>query len=124
MGAYVVTSTPRDNATIFNPIGMVAAQTTRDEVLVKEIDLSYAVLHWAAGLKDGKAFDEAYGDKAGYVYSPREDTGVFWSNDPNRTIGSMVRELGFIEMQAQTIRDGERQDKVRGGPVRAPSAAR
>jgi predicted amidohydrolase len=95
---WIVTSTPRDNATIFNPAGQVAAQTTKDAVLVQQIDLSYAVLHWQDGLSNGQRLTEVYGDKVGYQYSTREDTGVFWSNDLAKPIGEMVREQDLREM--------------------------
>ena len=114
---HVVTSTPRNNVTIFNPIGMVAAQATASGVLVHEIDLSFAVLSWSAILRDGKLFTERFGDKAGYLYSEREDHGVFWSNDPPKTIGSMVRELGLLQQHEQVQRDCLLQDAARGQPV-------
>lgn len=96
---YVVTSTPRDNASLFDPIGRTIAQVTdAPDVLVHEIDLAYAILHWSEELREGRAFSERFGARAGYSYSRREDTGVFWSNDPSMTIGEMVRELGLTEM--------------------------
>lgn len=114
---YVVTSTPRDNVTIFNPVGMVAAQSTSGDVLVHQVDLSYARLHWSANLRNGQLFTETYGDKVGYQYSEREDTGVFWSNDPAKTIGSMVRELGLLQQTEQIERDRKLQDSVRGTAI-------
>jgi predicted amidohydrolase len=95
---HVVTSTQRDNATLFDPIGRTAAQVTEAGMLVHEIDLSYAILHWTETLQEGRALTERYGARAGGVYSPREDTGIFWSNDPKITIGEMMRELGLREM--------------------------
>jgi len=95
---YVLNSAPRNNVSLFDPIGRTAAQVTEPGVLVQEIDLSYAILHWSETLHEGRAFTERYGPSAGYTYSEREDTGVFWSNDPKRSIGSMVRELGQVEM--------------------------
>lgn len=107
---YVVTSTPRNNATLFDPIGRPIAQAEPPaDVLVHEIDLSYAMLHWSETLHEGRAFTERFGAAAGFDYSPREDTGIFWSNDPDRTIGSMVRELGLEEMP-DTVR---RYDEAR-----------
>jgi hypothetical protein len=95
---YVVTSTPRDNATLFGPIGIPVAQLTQGEVLVREIDLSYAILHWSAKLESGRALTRRFGERMGLQYSERENSGVFWSNDPAATIGSMIRELGLEEM--------------------------
>ena len=112
---YVVNATPRDNATVFNPIGVGEASTDKG-VLVHQIDLSYALLHWSLGLEEGKALARKYGDKVGYHYYPTEDTGVFWSNDPNTTIGQMARSLGLVEMDAEIERSRKVQDAVRGGP--------
>jgi len=96
---YVVNSAPRDNVSLYNPIGQMIAQQTRSPgVLVQQIDLSFAILHWSETLREGKAFTDRYGEGVGYTYSTREDTGVFWSNDPGRTIGGMVRDLGLREM--------------------------
>lgn len=95
---YVMTSTPRDNVSVFNPGGMTEAQRTEPGVLVHTIDLSHAVLHWSERLEEGRALTRVYGDRVGYVYSAREDTGVFWSNDPGVPIGAMLREVGLETM--------------------------
>lgn len=110
---YVVSSTPRNNATIFSPVGDVVAQTTQADVLVQQIDLSYAIIHWTEDLDNGQAFTRKYGERAGYHYSSREDTGVFWSNDPALSIGSMLRELGFAEMPDEIARVREIDDATR-----------
>jgi predicted amidohydrolase len=110
---YVVTATPRDNVTIFDPIGMVVAQSTADKFLVREIDLAYAVLHWTASLQDGRAFTRKFGDKVGYTYSVREDTGVFWSNTPEMSIGAMAKELGLREMGDALEYSRQFQDQAR-----------
>ncbi len=99
-GYHVVTSAPRDNASLFDPIGRTIAQATEPGMLVAEIDLSYAILHWSETLREGRALTERYGARVGGMYSPREDTGIFWSNDPAVTIGQMIRELGLREMPA------------------------
>ncbi|HVZ63565.1 MAG TPA: carbon-nitrogen hydrolase family protein [Lacunisphaera sp.] len=99
---YVVTSTPKDNATVFDPIGRTIAQVTnRPGVLVHQLDLAYAILHWSENLHNGQALTERFGDKVGYLYSDREDTGVFWSNDPHTAIGQMIQALGLREMPVQ-----------------------
>lgn len=97
---YVVNSAPRDNASVFDPIGRTVAQRTEPGVLVQEIDLAYAILHWSEDLHEGRALADRFGAKVGYDYSTREDTGVFWSNDPGQSIGSMIRQLGLREMPA------------------------
>jgi predicted amidohydrolase len=104
----VVTSTLKDNASVFDPIGRVVAQVTeKPGVLVHRIDLSFAILHWSESLHEGRALTERYGDKVGYLYSSREDTGVFWSNDPGMSIGAMIKELGLREMQEQVQAMGD-----------------
>jgi predicted amidohydrolase len=103
---WVVTSTPRDNAGIYNPAGIMDARTEQAEVLVHRIDLSAAVVHWNAELEEGRAFARAFGDRGEYRWSLREDTGLFWSNDPSTPVASMLRELGIEEMDAQVARIG------------------
>jgi hypothetical protein len=98
-GAYwVVSSTPLNNTSIFNPIGMVYAQITTGRVLVQEIDVSSAVVHWAPGLAEGRGFTERFGDRVGYVYYESKATGLFLSNDPGTPISEMLADAGFVEM--------------------------
>ena len=113
---YVVTSTPRNNAAVFNPLGMIDAQITQGRVLVHKIDLSYFILNWASNLQDGKLFTDTYGDRVGYTYYRSEDAGIFWSNDPDKPIDVMVCELGFSDIKDEYERVRKLQDKTRGGP--------
>jgi hypothetical protein len=102
---YVVTSTPRDNASMFDPIGRTVAQMTdAPGVEVHEIDLAYAILHWSEGLHEGHGLTDRFGTKVGGDYSTREDTGVFWSNDPTLSIGAMIRQVGLREMPDEIAR--------------------
>jgi apolipoprotein N-acyltransferase len=112
---YVVTSTPRENASVFNPIGRIDAQIKNPGALVHRIDLSYEILHWSPTLNDGRLFTRRYGGRAGYVYYTDEDTGVFWSNDPKIPILQMVKELGLETREEQVERVRVLQDTVRGG---------
>jgi predicted amidohydrolase len=115
---FIVSSCWRNNSTIYEPTGSVAARVeTPDKPLVHQIDLSYAILGWSAHLRDGKAFKDKYGDKAGYHYEPREDLGMFWSNDRAITVGSMLGSLGLEEIDAQIARNRRLQDAARGRPV-------
>jgi len=115
---FIVSSCWRNNSTIYEPTSLVAARTeTPGKPLVYEIDLSYAILGWSAHLRDGKAFADKYGDKAGYHYEPREDLGMFWSNDPEITVGSMLGSLGLEEIDAQIARNRRLQDTARGRSV-------
>lgn len=116
---YIVSSTWREDATVFEPTGLVAAQVEAPgKVLVHRLDLSYAVLGWSAPLRDGEALSRKYGERVGYHYEPREDLGLFWSNDPNTTIGQMIRSLGLEEIDAQVERNRTLQDAARGDPAR------
>lgn len=95
---YIVSSTWRNNASIFEPTGKIIAQVRPPEnLLVQELDLSYAILPWSSKLRRGKAFEEKYGDKGGYRFYDDEDCGMFWSNDPRMPVGQMVREMGLLE---------------------------
>jgi predicted amidohydrolase len=102
---YVVSSTWRNNASIFEPTGRITSQVKPPEqVLVQEIDLSYALLPWSGKLRNGEAFREKYGDKVGFRYYEAEDCGIFWSNDPSTTIGQMVRSIGVAEEEEELQR--------------------
>jgi predicted amidohydrolase len=102
---YIVSSTWRHNASIFEPTGKIAAQITPPQsVLVQELDLSYALLPWSSKLRNGEAFRKAYGDKVGFHYYEDEDCGIFWSNDPKIAIGEMVRSIGVLELEDEMAR--------------------
>jgi len=114
---YIVSSTWRNNASIFEPTGLIAGQIREPErVLVRQIDLSYVLLTWQPELLNGKAMTEQYGDRVGYHYSEAEDLGLFWSNDPQKPIRQMVREMDLEESDALGERNRKLQDAVRGGP--------
>jgi predicted amidohydrolase len=111
---FLVSSCWRNNSTIYEPTGLVAARVeTPGKVLVHQLDLSYALLGWSARLRDGKAFSDKYGERVSYHYEPREDLGMFWSNDPSSTIGAMVQALGLEEIDAQIARNRRLQDTAR-----------
>jgi predicted amidohydrolase len=116
---FIVSSCWRNNSTFYEPTGFVAARIeTPEKVLVHEIDLSYALLGWSSPLQNGKAFSDKYGARAGFHYETREDLGMFWSNDPQMTIGSMVQSLGLEEIDQQIARNRRLQNAARVGPVR------
>ena len=51
---YIVSSTWRDNASIFEPTGKITAQVKPpQDILVQELDLSYALLPWSGQLGEG-----------------------------------------------------------------------
>jgi predicted amidohydrolase len=113
---FVLTSTWRNNACLVDPTGHVIREIREDGVFVEQIDLEYVLLHWQAALKEGKAFEERYGARAGYRYDPAEDSGIFWSNDPQTPIMEMVQALALEPKPAQLARSRSLQDKLRGGP--------
>lgn len=102
---YIVSSTWRHNASIFEPTGKIAAQIKPPQnILVHELDLSYALLPWSSKLRNGEALQKLYGDKVGFHYYEDEDCGIFWSNDPKMPIGKMVRSLGILELEEERAR--------------------
>jgi predicted amidohydrolase len=118
---WVVSSTFRNNASIFEPgTGLVAAQITEPkQTLVHEIDLSFLILPWSSRLRHGEAFREKFGEQVGYRYSESEDRGIFWSNTPEMTIGEMARSLDLLDTPiAQQTRARKARDRVRGAPAR------
>lgn len=104
---YIVSATSRISAAVFSPIGLVSASVQGPAgVVVDEIDLSYARLNYSDGLRGGQAVGDRFGEAVGYVYSPSEDMGLFWSNDPDRSIGSMLSEIGLDEdLHRMTVRN-------------------
>ena len=97
---YIVSSTWRNNASVFEPTGRILAQLKPPgQILVEEVDLSYAILPWSANLQKGEGLRKRYGDKVGFRYYEDEDCGIFWSNDPRVTIREMTRPLGLVEME-------------------------
>jgi predicted amidohydrolase len=118
---WIVSSTFRNNASVFEPgTGLVAAQITEPrQTLVHELDLSFLLLPWSSRLRNGQAFREAFQDRVGFRYSESEDRGVFWSNDPQTTIGDMARSLNLLDTPIeQQTRARAAQDRLRGGPAR------
>jgi predicted amidohydrolase len=114
---FVVSSTWRNNASIFDPMGMLVAQTTKEpSVLVSKLDLTYVLMDWQPTLRNGDVMTDRFGDAAGYRYSEAEDGGIFWSNDPKMPIMKMVRELHLELSSVAVERSRQLQDKIRGGP--------
>jgi predicted amidohydrolase len=140
-GYYIVSSTWRNNASVFDPTGKIVSQikwtssmgpvenveqpinsiasedvgyhrlgdrSLSDNLLVQEIDLSYAVLGWSRTLENGEAFTKAFGDKAGFRYYEDDDRGIFWSNDPHMTVGQMLRSLNQTEEKEDMQRTVQR----------------
>lgn len=102
---YIVSSTWRHNASVFEPTGKILAQVKPPgQVLVQEIDLSYAILPWSAKLRNGIALKERYGSRIGYRYYEDEDHGIFWSNDPQTPVRAMVQQAGLLEAGEQLAR--------------------
>jgi hypothetical protein len=101
---WVVSSTPRDNISIYDPVGLTAARREEPGVLIHRFDLSTAVVHWNQRIEEGRAFTRAFPARGGFRWSPREDTGLFWSDDPAMTVGAMLRQLQVETMDAQVAR--------------------
>jgi predicted amidohydrolase len=102
---YIVSSTWRNNASLFEPTGKIIAQVKDPEqVAVQEIDLSYAILPWSSKLRNGKALQAKFGDKAGFRYYEDEDLGMFWSNDPQMPVKQMMASIGVVEADEELAR--------------------
>lgn len=95
-GCYFVSATPRDNASLIDPLGEVIAQTHVEGVVTAEVDLDYRIVHWQPGLREGGALTERFGDRVGGRYLKSEDFGIFWSNDTALSIGQMLDESGIL----------------------------
>jgi predicted amidohydrolase len=102
---YIVSSTWRHNASIFEPTGKITAQVKPpQDILVQELDLSYALLPWSSQLRNGAALRAKYGDKVGFRYYEDEDVGIFWSNDPAIPIRRMIQSIGVTEEEEEMQR--------------------
>jgi len=66
---YIVSSTWRNNASVFEPTGRIH-RTIKEpqQILVQELDLSYALLPWSGRLANGNALRKIYGEKVGFRY--------------------------------------------------------
>ena len=110
---YIVSSTWRNNASIFEPTGKIVAQARQPgEILVRQIDLSYAILPWSSKLKHGDALKEKFGDRIGFHYYEDEDLGIFWSNDPRMPVRQMTQSLGLLEAEEELARVRETYHKA------------
>jgi hypothetical protein len=81
------------------------------QILVQELDLSYAIVPWSTGLKNGAALKEKYGDKVGFRYYEDEDQGIFWSNDQQVPIRKMLLSLGLDEFNEELVRIEQLYDR-------------
>ena len=110
---YIVSSTWRNNASIAEPTGKIVAQVRPPgQLLVQELDLSYAIVPWSGKLNNGAALKEKYGDKVGFRYYEDEDQGLFWSNDPQVSIRKMLVALGLNELDEELARVEVLYDKA------------
>src|SRR5882762_6261630 len=102
---YIVSSTWRNNASVFEPTGKITAQIKEPQHgLVQEVDLSYALLPWSRNLAHGAALRKIYGERVGFRYYEEEDLGIFWSNDPRVPIGRMIQSIGVAELESELPR--------------------
>ena len=102
---YIISSTWRNNASVFEPTGKIAAQVLPPgRILVHEMDLSYAILPWHPNLMKGEAMRAKYGDKAGFHYYEDEDCGIFWSNERSIPVAEMAKSIGVQEAEASLER--------------------
>jgi hypothetical protein len=114
---YIISSTWRNNASVFEPTGKIPAQLLPpNRTLVHELDLSYAILPWHPKLQKGATLRKKYGDSVGFRYYEDEDCGIFWSNDPKLPIAEMARSIGVLEAEPmiERVRSIYREAKVRG----------
>jgi predicted amidohydrolase len=104
-GYFIVSSTWKRNASVFDPMGRVAAQVLAPRsVLVTEIDLSWSLVGWQPTLRSGALLRERFGRRVGFRYHEEEDRGLFWSNDSRTPVGRMIRSAGLIDWPADHAR--------------------
>lgn len=114
---YIISSTWRHNASVFEPTGKIPAQVLPPgSTLVHQLDLSYAILPWQRRLQKGEALRKKYGDRIGFRYYEDEDCGIFWSNDPQFSVAEMARSIGVLEAESmlERVRSVYHEAHVRG----------
>ncbi|MES2221376.1 MAG: carbon-nitrogen hydrolase family protein [Acidobacteriota bacterium] len=132
---YIVSSTWRTDACVFEPTGRIVSQvewkpsmgsvdsaggrSLVGNILVQEIDLSYAILGWSPTLNQGELFTKSFGDRAGFRYYVDDDRGIFWSNDPKMTVRQMIEVLGLTEQKDQLRQAREAYRKAGNRAYRA-----
>ena len=80
---YIISSTWRNNASVFEPTGKIPAQVHATESYAGPRTRSQ-LRHSAVAspsFRTGEALRKKYGDKVGFRYYEDEDCGIFWSND-------------------------------------------
>ncbi len=112
---HVLSSTWRNNASLTDPTGHTIREIRTEGVFVAGIDLDYEILSWQQSLGNGRAFDEAFGPRAGYRYCEEEDCGIFWSNDPALPVSEMVRQLHLETKDEELARSRAALLALRGG---------
>ncbi len=117
---YILTSTWRHNAGLYDPTGECVAAVDHPQkpgeasVLVSQVDLSYALVGWhPGGFRNGQGLRDKFGDKVDYRYCEAEDGGIFWSNDPQKPVLEMVRSLDLELSQELALRNLELQNRLR-----------
>ena len=100
LGFYVVSSTPRKPAVVIDPLGEFVARLDTEGALVSEIALDYRLIPWQHHLNNGEILTERYGEGVGFRYYNDEDTGIFWSNNPEISIDQMMEETELLTNDA------------------------
>lgn len=73
---YIVSATPRDHAAVYGPLGMIEAEASQEgAVLVQEIDLSFALLHWEAASRRAKRSGASMGRRSDSTTTGRKTGG-------------------------------------------------
>ena len=115
---WVVTATPRAQAAVITPLGIVKARAGDGQTVLTEIDLSFAICHWSPELRGGQSLKAAFGEGAvDGLYAPEEDNGIFWSNRPDMTIGEMIKTVNVRTRDAEADR-ADRASKLSRVPGR------
>ncbi len=94
-GFFIVSSTPRNNASIFDPLGEISAQVTTEGFVTHEIDLDHRLIHWQPALGNGMGLETKFGPAIGMRYDPQEDYGMVWSDVPGTSIDLLLEQAGL-----------------------------
>jgi hypothetical protein len=120
----VVSSVSTEKARIIDPCGAILAETDyQSNVIVRDINLDYAVCHYD--------FNYSIPDRILATYPGRVEIRTHWDAghflveplDPGLTISQMKSELGFITVQEYIAFHQNAYTALRAGNVAKPQQA-
>ena len=91
---YLVSSTPRENSAIVDPLGRVLVESSDyQRTITRTINLDYAVLHLDSNHEKFRAIRKKYGSQVGIEVLSPEALFLLTSDHPDRSVEDIIREF-------------------------------